>query len=271
MIEGLVSVIMPTFNSSRFLVMSIESILSQTYTHLELLIVDDCSSDKKTIDILNSFAQKDTRVKVVFLNVNGGPGVARNVAIKKARGQYIAFCDSDDRWAPNKLEVQICAMSKGGYALCCSSYLIYDNEGNYKGINLAPQKITFRMMKCDNKVGCLTAIYDRKALGRKFFMPNIRKRQDWALFLDILNTCKVALGIKEPLAYYLKREDSLSSKKLSLVKYNIAIYRNCMHFSKFKSLAYFAFFFLPTYMTKVVKQKMDSYKYKSKYLVNVVL
>ena len=264
MTEGLVSVIMPTFNSSRFLAKSIESILNQTYTHFELLVADDCSSDKDTIDILNSFAQKDNRVRILFLDSNGGPGIARNAAIEKAEGQYIAFCDSDDRWMPNKLEVQIEAMKKGGYALCCSSYIICDDDDNAIGINIAPSKITYRMMKCDNKVGCLTAIYDIKALGQKVFMPTIRKRQDWALFLHITSRCKVALGIKEPLAYYRKRTNSVSSNKLALVKYNVAIYRKYLHFSWVKSLGYFAFCFLPTYSVKVLKQKIDSYHYINK-------
>lgn len=264
MIEGLVSVVMPTFNSRRFLAKSIESILNQTYTHLELLIVDDCSSDKNTIDILNSYAQKDNRVRVVFLQANGGPGVARNVAIEQAQGQYIAFCDSDDRWMPNKLEVQLDAMRKGGYALCCSSYLICDDSDRVVGVNIAPSEITFGMMKCDNKVGCLTAIYDVKALGQKFYMPTIRKRQDWALFLAITAKCRHAIGIQEPLAYYRRRNNSVSSKKLSLVKYNIAIYRDCLHFSRLKSLTYFMFCFLPTYFAKVMKQKIDSRRYINK-------
>lgn len=264
MIEGLVSVVMPTFNSSRFLAKSVESILNQTYKHLELLIADDCSSDNDTIDILNNFAQNDNRVRIIFLKSNGGPGVARNAAIEQARGQYIAFCDSDDRWMPNKLQMQVDAMRKGGYALCCSSYLICDDCDRVVGINIAPSEITFGMMKCDNKVGCLTAIYDVKALGQKFFMPAIRKRQDWALFLEITAKCHHAFGIQEPLAYYRKRDNSVSSKKLSLVKYNIAIYRDCLHFSRLKSLTYFMFCFLPTYFTKVMKQKIDSHRYINK-------
>lgn len=262
MTEGLVSVIMPTYNTVDFLADSIESILNQTYTNLELLITDDCSSDKNTIDLLNKYAQKDDRVKLAFLKDNLGPGVARNNAIERAQGQYIAFCDSDDRWMPNKLELQIAAMKNGGYTLCCSSYIICDENNNNIGINISPQHITFSMMKRDNKVGCLTAIYDIRALGRKYYMPKIRKRQDWALFLEIISNCHNAYGIKEPLAYYRKRVNSVSSNKIALIKYNIAVYRQCLHFGKFKSLAYFAFCFLPSYTAKVIKQKIDSFKYR---------
>lgn len=262
MIEGLVSVIMPTYNSAEFLAESIESILNQTYTNLELLITDDCSSDNNTADLLNMYAQKDSRVKVVFQKENLGPGSARNNAIERAQGQYIAFCDSDDRWMPNKLELQIAAMRKGGYALCCSSYIICNELGNDVGINIVPRQITFSMMKRDNKVGCLTAVYDIRALGRKYYMPTLRKRQDWALFLEITKKCHKALTIEKPLAYYRKRKVSVSSHKLSLAKYNIAVYRECLNYGIFKSHAYFAFCFLPTHIRKLIKQKIDFIKYK---------
>ena len=262
MIEGLVSVIMPTYNSGPFLARSIDSILNQTYRHLELLIADDCSSDDTTKDILRSYASKDSRVKVVFLTENCGPGAARNDAISRAQGQYIAFCDSDDRWAPDKLVTQLAAMRRGGYALCCSSYYICDDEDNVIGVNTVPRRISFGMMKRDNKVGCLTAIYDVRALGRKYYMPLIRKRQDWALFIDITRDCRVAYGIREPLAYYRRRTDSVSSNKMSLVRYNVAVYRQCLHFSPLKSWAYFALCFLPAYTAKRIRQKVDTYKYK---------
>ena len=257
MTEGLVSVIMPTYNSGRFLAESIESILNQTYRHIELLIADDCSTDRTTIDILHAYVQKDSRVKVDFMPRNLGAGEARNNAIRRADGQYIAFCDSDDRWAPEKLEVEIAAMRRGGYALCCSSYYITDDYNRIIGVNLSPRHISFAMMKRDNKVGCLTAIYDVRALGRKYYMPVIRKRQDWALFIEITRQCRVAYGVGEPLAYYRKHTNSVSSNKMSLVKYNLAIYRQCLQFSPLKSWSYFLLFFLPTYFSKRFKQKVD--------------
>ena len=268
MTEGLVSVIMPTYNSGPFLAESIDSILNQTYRHLELLIADDCSTDQTTIDILHGYAQKDSRVKVVFMDENRGAGEARNNAIKRAEGQYIAFCDSDDRWASQKLEVEIAAMRRGGYALCCSSYYITDDFNRIIGVNLSPRHISFAMMKRDNKVGCLTAIYDVCALGRKYYMPVIRKRQDWALFIEITRQCRMAYGVEEPLAYYRKHTNSVSSNKMSLVKYNLAIYRQCLHFSPLKSWMYFLFFFLPTYFSKRLKQKVDFMRMKksAKYL-----
>lgn len=91
---------MPTYNAGRFLSSSIDSILAQTYTNLELIISDDGSTDPQTISTLKYYASKDERVKVKFLEKNHGPGFARNEAIERAQGRYIAFCDSDDRWFP---------------------------------------------------------------------------------------------------------------------------------------------------------------------------
>ena len=117
----LVSIIMPTYNASEFLVSSIESIIKQTYTNWELLISDDASTNAKTKDILINYEKSDSRIKVFFLKENKGPAAARNNSIKEAKGKYIAFCDSDDRWKPNKLEKQIAFMTKSDCCLCYSS------------------------------------------------------------------------------------------------------------------------------------------------------
>ena len=260
MSKELVSVIMPTYNASRFLTDSIESILAQTYSNIELLITDDCSTDD-TRDILRQYAEKDPRVKVEFLNENSGPGIARNRSIERAQGRYIAFCDCDDRWFPDKLEKQLNHMTKHDCALCSSSYLICDENNEVTGVSNSPSYLTLRDMKRDNKIGCLTAIYDIKRLGHKFYMPAIRKRQDWALFLNILKDCQICFCITEPLAYYRQRDDSVSSNKLSLVRYNVNVYETVFGYTRLKAYLYFLFCFLPTYFLKVQKRKRDSKRY----------
>lgn len=255
--EELVSVIMPTFNASRFLADSIDSILTQTYSNLELLITDDHSSDG-TPGILKEYAAKDPRVKVEILVENTGPGVARNKSIERAQGRYIAFCNSDDRWFPEKLEKQILHMEEHDSALCGSSYLICDENNQVRGVNISPDYLTLGMEKHDNKIGCLTAIYDVKRLGRKFYMPSIRKRQDWALFLDILKECHECYCLTEPLAYYRQRKNSVSSNKFALIKYNVNVYETVFGYSKLKAYCYFLFYFLPTWYLKILKRKKDS-------------
>lgn len=251
---------MPTFNASKYLADSIESVLGQTYTNLELLITDDCSDDD-TRKIIEHYRKADHRVKVKYLKDNKGPGVARNKSIERAKGRYIAFCDCDDRWFPEKLERQITHMSKHDCALCSSSYLICDDDNQVTGIYISPSHLTFGMMKRDNKIGCLTAIYDIQRLGHKFYMPAIRKRQDWALFLNILKECQICFCVTEPMAYYRHRNDSVSSKKLSLVKYNVNVYETVLGFTRLRAYVYFLFIFLPTYALKVMKRQRDSRKY----------
>lgn len=157
--EDLVSVIMPAFNSERYIVESIESILNQTYRNIELLITDDGSEDN-TISIIKSYAQKDSRVKAFFLKGNTGAGSARNNSIKHAKGRYIAFCDSDDVWLPEKLEKQIRFMQEKNCCFAFASYYVFDSESRKKGIVLAPSSVSLIDTKRDDKIGFLTAVYD---------------------------------------------------------------------------------------------------------------
>ena len=140
----LVSVIMPTYNAGKYLADSISSILDQTYLDLELLITDDGSTDPVTLDILHKIEERDSRVDVLYLDHNHGAGYARNKSIERAKGRYIAFCDSDDRWTLDKLEKQIAFMNQKQCALSCASYIIFNfDEQKTVGINIAPPKITF--------------------------------------------------------------------------------------------------------------------------------
>lgn len=259
--QELVSVIMPTYNAGKYLSGSIDSILGQTYRNLELLITDDGSTEPETLRLLKEYSERDPRVKVEYLQENLGSGHSRNNGIKRAEGRYIAFCDCDDRWVADKLERQIAYMEAKDCALCSSSYYICDEEDELTGINLSPEKVTYSMEKRDNKIGCLTAVYDTKRLGHKFFMPHIRKRQDWALFLTILRECDVCLAITEPLAYYRNRRGSISSRKFPLIKYNVRVYHDILGYNWLKSNAYFLFLFLPTYGLKVLKRHVDSWAF----------
>lgn len=260
--EELVSVIMSTFNTGRLLSQTIDSILTQTHHNLELLITDDHSTDEVTLSILRRYREQDARIDVVFLSENGGPGHARNKSIERAQGRYIAFCDSDDSWMPKKLERQIAFMNESGCPLSCTSYIMRCEDGSVLGITNPPRHISFTTLKHDNKIGCSTAIYDVKALGKKYYMPTIRKRQDWALFLTILRENNTAAaGLREPLAYYLVRPNSVSSNKFGLIKYNISIYRDILGMAPWKATLYFYSVFLPSYFWKMFRKKVDSITY----------
>ena len=245
---GLVSIITPSYNSAQFIAQTINSVLAQTYTHWELLITDDCSTDD-TCAIVERYAVNDKRIKLLRLSTNQGAGVARNSSIKRAQGRYIAFCDSDDCWYPDKLEKQLAFMTDRDCALSYTSYMTSDESGGHTGIVICRRRETLFLMLCDDGMGCLTVIYDTHKVG-KVLMPSLRKRQDWGLWLKLLKLCRVAYGMKEPLAVYRIRKNSISRKKNALIKYNLAVYREVLGWSSVRSYLFFCFIFAPTHAIK---------------------
>ena len=244
----LVSIITPSYNSAEFITETIESILAQTYENWELLITDDCSTDN-SVQVIEQYIEKDPRIKLFRLDKNSGAGVCRNRSITEAKGRFIAFCDSDDCWLPQKLERQISFMMEHDYAFSYSSYMECDESGHIQGIVVCKKKETFSSLKACNGIGCLTAVYDTKHV-EKTLMPKIRKRQDWGLWLKILSKCKVAYGLKEPLALYRVRSNSISRNKVGLIKHNLKMYREVLGFSAIKAFLYFCFINMPVFFMK---------------------
>lgn len=238
--KPLVSIITPVFNSGIFLAETINSIISQSYTNWEMLITDDNSSDK-SVDIINSYVKKDSRIKLYQLKNNSGAGVARNNSILNAKGRFIAFCDSDDSWHPEKLKMQVAYLIKNNLIFTYSGYEIVDEQDVNKGIVIPPLEINYKKMLKNNYIGCLTAIYDSKKIGKQF-MPEIRKRQDWLLWLNILKKYGATKGQPEILAKYRNRDKSISSNKIELLKYNWLVYNKGLGFNKLKSIILLLFF-----------------------------
>ncbi|MCO6174801.1 glycosyltransferase [Flavobacterium sp. NRK F10] len=221
----LVSVITPTFNAEKFVAETIQSVLKQTHTHWELILVDDVSTDH-TVSVLRSFAKQDTRIKVFQLAENSGPGVARNFAIQQAQGNYIAFLDADDLWKPEKLEKQLQFMEEEHLPMTFSFYEQIDEEGNslQKEIT-APLEVTYSKLFYCNWIGNLTGIYSVDFFG-KIPIASIKKRQDWILWLILVKKIGKVKPVPESLAYYRVRKDSVSSSKVKLIKYNYTIYKD---------------------------------------------
>ena len=245
-----VSIITPTYNSQEFIKETIVSIINQTHDNWELLITDDCSSDK-TVEIIEEYMKIDERIKLFKLEENSGAGIARNTSIKNAIGTFIAFCDSDDQWLPEKLTTQISFMLKNNLMFTYSSYYTIDASGNRKGMVTAPSKLTYSMLLRNNYVGCLTAIYNQEKLG-KIYMSEMRKRQDWTLWLKIMDRLKYTCGIQEPLAIYRIRPNSVSSKKISLLQITYNLYRKELSMGVIKSI-----FHLLRYLFYLVKKKIS--------------
>lgn len=217
-----VSVIMPSYNCEKYIAASIDSVINQTYTEWELLIVDDVSTDK-TKDIIKSYIKQDARIKLFVMEENSGAALCRNKAVEEASGQFIAFLDSDDIWSEEKLKLQLSFMLENNYSITCTGYQQIDSQG--VGRTFLPKtKVDYEGILLTCPVGNSTVIYNCENLG-KIYTPNIRKRNDDALWLKMLKKEKYIYGMQDILMYYRIRPGSISSNKLSLVKYHWILYR----------------------------------------------
>lgn len=241
----LVSIITPSYNSGSYISNTIDAILGQTYKNWELLITDDSSVDN-TVEIVKKYTLKDKRIKLFELKQNSGAGVARNNSIKHAKGRFIAFCDSDDIWKPQKLNKQLNFLKSKSLSFTFCSYDVINENGDFIKMIKAPLELSFSKLLKNNYVGCLTAIYDQEALG-KLYMSEMRKRQDWTLWLKILKLTGNTSGQIESLALYRDRSKSISSNRFEMLKYTWLIYSRELGFSFIKSFSYlikFLFYYL---------------------------
>ena len=234
MTKGLVSVIMPTYNCGRFIAETLDSIKAQTYTDWEIIIVDDCSTDN-TKEVVDKYSAEDGRIKYHCLEVNSGAAVARTEAMKIADGEYMAFCDSDDLWMPDKLEKQLAFMNDNGYAFSCTAYEQIDEESkSLDRVIKTVKKTDYNRLLLDCPVGNSSVMYNVDKMG-KFEVPNIRKRNDDALWLQMLKKEKYIWGMSEVLMRYRIRKNSISSNKLKVIKYHWILYRDIEHLNVFRS------------------------------------
>ena len=235
--EELVTVITANYNANEFIVQTIESVLSQEYQNWEMIIIDDLSTDD-SIKTIKSYQKKDSRIKLIELKENGGPAIARNIGIKQANGRYIAFLDSDDVWTNDKLRKQIGFMRDKDIPFSYASYDLIDEENNNMGEFLVEGKVNYKglLKTCD--IGCLTAVYDTRQLGR-IEMPIILRRQDYGLWLKLLKKTDYAYAIEDKLGIYRLRKSSISSNKKRAAAYQWKIYRDIEQLNIFKSVYYF--------------------------------
>lgn len=228
--QPFVSVITPTYNSAAYIKETIHSVKRQTHENWELIIVDDCSTDD-TREIINKEVQSDERIRAYFLESNSGAAVARNTALKKAKGSYIAFLDADDQWLPLKLEKQIKFMEENDYAFSFTQYSIMDQEGNDTGkVIEVPEAIDYHGLLKNTIIGFLTVMINIEKTGY-VEMPNIRTRQDYALELSILKKGFKAYGLNETLSKYRVVKGSISSNKIKAAKRNWQVYREIENLS----------------------------------------
>lgn len=208
-----VSVIMPAYNCESFISNSIESVLNQTHKDLELIIINDGSTDN-TSHIIKSFF--DSRIKFINLNHNIGVAKARNKGLDMVTGQFIGFCDADDIWHLNKLENQLALMKKTDSLVCHSDCRVIDENGNFIKNRAYPKLVTYEMMRHRNYICNSSAIYDSRKLG--IFKQKKIFHEDYLMWLSIMKVAKISISYQSEALDYRSRQNSLSSQKfLSLI------------------------------------------------------
>lgn len=233
----LVSIIMPCYNSDKYISESIDSVLNQTYQNFELIIINDSSTDK-TLEIIQSY--NDSRIKVINSTVNEGVALSRNKGISASNGTYIAFLDSDDIWEKEKLEKQLTYL-QNGWLIVCSNYISFDEENIIKP-RVSPETIHYNDMLKTNFIGNLTGIYNQCKLG-KHFQKKIG-HEDYVMWLDVIKKSGQVYCIQEPLAKYRLSSNSLSGNKLKTMQWQWIIYRNELKMSLPKTIYYFSYYIL---------------------------
>ncbi|MDF4288155.1 glycosyltransferase family 2 protein [Vibrio parahaemolyticus] len=250
-VNDLVSIIMPSYNSEFTIPESIDSVIYQKYSDWELIIVDDRSTDN-TWQVIQKYADKYENIHAYQNKKNLGAGASRNFAIEKAKGRFIAFLDSDDLWTEDKLAEQIPFMLENNYSLTYTHYSRFNSEEELSVVT-APEYTTYKKLMYSNVIGCLTAVYDTQALGKRY-MPLIRKRQDMGLWLDILKDTPKAYCLPKPLAKY-RMDSGMTANKFSVLSYQWKFYRDVVGLSLPRSLFTFSVYAVKGTMKHRTKRK----------------
>ncbi len=228
----LVSIIMPSYNTAKFISETIGSVLAQTYPNWELIIVDDCSTDN-TDEVVKPYLS-DPRISYIKNDKNSGAAVSRNRALREARGKWIAFLDSDDLWHPEKLEKQIEFMEKNGYKFTYTDYKIQLNGVWLPYVYTGPDVVNRRKMKDYCYFSTITVMYDRQFVGLIQIEP-IRKNNDYAMWLRVIEKSP-CYRLNECLSYYIKHDGSISSgRKWKLIKHHYILWHQAEHKNSFSA------------------------------------
>lgn len=234
--KDLVSIITPVYKCEEYIERTMNSVLAQTYSNWEMLLVDDCSPDKSA-ELIHSFAQQDYRFKYIKLDNNSGAAIARNIGLENAKGRYIAYLDADDIWLPQKLEKQIRFMEENDVQFSCCDYekIEADDTPLNKVVHM-PRTITYNQLLSNTIIQTVGVIVDLNKVDRNLLvMPNVRRGQDSATWLQMLRNGVKFVGQNEVLAQYRRVPQSLSANKLSALKRTWYLYRGVEHLGLIKS------------------------------------
>lgn len=237
MIENNVSIVMPSYNSAKFIEKSIDSVLNQTYKNWELLVIDDCSSDN-SLELVEKYTQIDSRIKLITNEKNLGVAESRNRGLAEAKFSYVAFLDSDDVWDQNKLQIQVDFMIANKAAISFTQYYrINELDEKIGEVNRIPEKVDYFDLLKGNSIAMSTSMMDIRIVEKiKFEQIG---HEDYYFWLKLLKSGNMAKGINSKLVYYRVHSTSLSSNKLKAVSYTWNIYRKWLKLKRFESIYYF--------------------------------
>lgn len=226
---GLVSIVTPNWNCGKYVSETIRSVQAQTYQNWEMIIVDDCSTDGSD-KVIESMMANDGRIRLLKNEKNSGAAVSRNYALREAKGRWIAYLDSDDLWAPEKLEMQLGFMVSGGYSFSYTEYKEIDDRSKETGVLISgPKRVSKIGMFAFCWLGCLTVMYDREKVGL-VQIEDIRKNNDYAMWLKVIQKTDCYF-LDECLAKYRRgRVGSISTHGYStMIKWHYKLWHEAMH------------------------------------------
>lgn len=241
--DPLVSVIIPVHNGERYIEKSVRSVMMQTYSNWELLVIDDFSVDA-TSDIVKDLCEEDKRVRYIKNPQNLGTAKSRNRGMELSKGECIAFLDADDVWKPEKLEIQLRKMKSENACLVYSSYEIVNENGEAsKSPYLVPGTVNFEGLLKENVIGCSTVIMSAEIADKYRFVEDYY-HEDYCLWLNILRDSYKVAGCEEPLVEWRLITDSRSFDKRNSAVYRWKIYREYLKLPLFKSIKLFFYYFI---------------------------
>lgn len=232
------SIILPVYNSVRYLNSTITSVVQQTMTDFEVLAIDDCSTDE-SLRMLYRWAEKDRRIQVFRNAKNQGVAEMRNRGIQLAKGEYIAFLDSDDSWHCDKLEQQIRLLEQTGYDFCCTAYAMFDEQGQrIKNRMLSRQTIMLEDLLRENYI-CCSSVLLRSQLAKQHSMDGTYAHEDYVYWLELLQSGARGCVLNKCLTSYRLAQTSRSANKIKAAQGRWQVYRRYLGYGVFRSGWYF--------------------------------
>jgi len=227
---------MPYYKKEPYVSESIKSILNQSYKNFELILVNDDIENK---NFINKISNLDHRIRLIHNDKNLGAGLSRNKAIALSKGEYVAFCDSDDLWRKNKLELQLNFMKKFNLNFSFTSYDIIDENNKFIKIRKAPNFVDFKKLRNSCDIGLSTIIATKNIFNSsKYQFSNLKTKEDYVLWLKLAQDGIEMKGLDQNLSSWRKTKNSLSSSIFQKLIDGYRVYREHLGYGRFKSLFY---------------------------------